>query len=83
MPETPSIPAANSTVSVPQMLQRSPSKLAGAFGRIDTGRKRSDSGSDITKTTEEKQFLLGKFLSSVDELVADLRDSTVFAGAIC
>ncbi|CAG8953045.1 hypothetical protein HYFRA_00003239 [Hymenoscyphus fraxineus] len=83
MPETPSIPTANSTVSVPQMLQRSPSKLAGAFNRVDTNRKRSDSGSDITKTTEEKQFLLGRFLNSVDELVADLRESTPFGGAVC
>ncbi|KAH6682924.1 cell division protein Cdc14 [Halenospora varia] len=84
MPETPSIPSANSTVSVPAMLQRSPSKLAGAFNKADTGaRKRSDSEGDDTKTTEEKQVLLGRFLSSVDDLVADLRESTPFGGALC
>lgn len=84
MPETPSIPCANSTVSVPAMLQRSPSKLAGAFNRTETGvgRKRADSEDDITKTTEEKQALLGRFLSSVDDLVADLRESTPFGGAL-
>ncbi|RDL39167.1 putative cell division control protein [Venustampulla echinocandica] len=84
MPETPSIPCANSTVSVPAMLQRSPSKLAGAFNRTDTGagRKRSDSETEVTRTTEEKQALLGRFLSSVDDLVADLRESTPFGGAL-
>ncbi|KAF4628193.1 hypothetical protein G7Y89_g9957 [Cudoniella acicularis] len=84
MPETPSIPSANSTVSVPAMLQRSPSKLAGAFNKADTGaRNRSESESEVTKTTEEKQVLLGRFLSSVDDLVADLRESTPFGGALC
>jgi hypothetical protein len=84
MPETPSIPSANSTVSVPAMLQRSPSKLAGAFNKGDTGaRKRAESEDDVTKTTEEKQVLLGKFLSSVDDLVADLRESTPFGGVLC
>ncbi|KAK0108947.1 hypothetical protein ONS96_002784 [Cadophora gregata f. sp. sojae] len=81
MPETPSIPSANSTVSVPAMLQRSPSKLAGAFNSRES-RKRADSESGITRTTEEKQALLGNYLSSVDDLVADLRESTPFGGAL-
>ena len=84
MPETPSIPSASATVSVPAIIQRSPSKLAGAFNRGEGGgRKRSDSESDATKTTEEKQYLLGRHLSSVDDLVADLRESTPFGGAVC
>ncbi|KAG9233511.1 cell division protein Cdc14 [Amylocarpus encephaloides] len=82
MPETPSIPSANGTVSVPAMLQRSPSKLAGAFRSDSAARKRSDSQIDI-RTTEEKQVLLGRHLSSVDDLVADLKESTVFEGALC
>jgi hypothetical protein len=84
MPETPSIPSANGTASVPAMLQRSPSKLVSAFGRGDaeTGRKRADSESEITRTTEEKQGLLGRYLNSVDDLVADLRESTPFGGAL-
>lgn len=64
------------------MLQRSPSKLAGAFSRTEGGRKRADSESEITRTTEEKQGLLGRYLSSVDDLVADLRESTPFGGAL-
>jgi len=86
MPETPSIPSASATVSVPAMLQRSPSKLAGAFNRrTDTrgGRKRADSEDDITRTTEEKQELLGRHLNSVDDLVADLRESSPFGGVVC
>lgn len=83
MPETPSIPSANGTASVPAMLQRSPSKLAGAFNRGESGgRKRADSESEITRTTEEKQGLLGRYLSSVDDLVEDLRESTPFGGAL-
>lgn len=81
MPETPSIPFANGTVSVPELLQRSPSKLAGAFNGRES-RKRADSASDITRTTEEKQGLLGNYLSSVDDLVEDLRESTPFGGVL-
>jgi len=84
MPETPSIPSANATESVPAIIQRSPSKLAGAFTHTDTcaGRKRADSESETTRTTEEKQALLGRHLHSVDDLVADLRESTPFGGVV-
>ena len=84
MPETPSIPSSNATVSVPAMLQRSPSKLVGAFNRTESGaRRRADSESESTRTTEEKQALLGRYLHSVDELVADLQDTTPFGGVVC
>ena len=83
MPETPTLPSASATNSVPAMLQRSPSKLAGAFNRAETGaRKRADSESEVTKTTEEKQSLLGRYLNSVDDLVADLRETTPFGGVV-
>lgn len=85
MPETPSIPSASATVSVPAIIQRSPSKLAGAFNRTDAGagRKRADSEDESTLSTEEKQQLLGRYLSSVDDLVADLRETTPFGGVVC
>jgi len=83
MPETPSIPAANSTVSVPALLQRSPSKLGGAFrSQTETGRKRSDSEGDNTRSQEEKQGILARYLSNVDDLVADLRESAPFGGVL-
>jgi hypothetical protein len=81
MPETPSIPSANATVSVPAMLQRSPSKLAGAFSQADTAaRKRADSESLYTLTTDEKQVLLSKHLSNVEDLVVDLRGAQAAFG---
>ena len=61
MPETP-IKTGGGNESV---LQRTPSKRLG-----------SGSGpSEDTKTTEEKQALLGRYLSNVEDLVDDLRDS--------
>jgi len=89
MPETPSLPSAaasNGSVPAMAMLQRSPSKLAGAFmGRTEdrNGRKRADSESDMTRTTEQKQEFLGRYLSSVQDLVADLRENTPFGGVLC
>lgn len=75
MPETPSLPS----ISAANMLQRSPSKLAGAFGRPSSnGRKRADSESEMTRTTGQKEQLLGRFLSNVQDLVEDLRESTPF-----
>ena len=83
MPETPSIPRADQRDSVPAMLQRSPSKLAGAFSAADTRRKRSsDDGADYTLSTEEKQELLSRHLSSVEDLVKDLRNCAPFGGIV-
>jgi hypothetical protein len=65
------------------MLQRSPSKLVGAFNRTSAGgRRRADSESLDTRTLEEKQALLGRYLSNVDDLVADLRESAPFGGVV-
>jgi len=47
------------------------------------GRKRTDSDNGDTKTTREKQGLLGRYLSSVDDLVVDLRESAPFGGVVC
>ncbi|PKS07636.1 hypothetical protein jhhlp_006242 [Lomentospora prolificans] len=80
MPEVPSIPKAGARASVPAMLQRSPSKLAGAFGGAN-GTKQSPEF-EYTLTTEEKQEMLGQHLSSVEDLVKDLRTCTPFGGAI-
>ncbi|KFA66341.1 hypothetical protein S40285_01243 [Stachybotrys chlorohalonatus IBT 40285] len=83
MPETPSIPRADQRDSVPAMLQRSPSKLVGAFA-ADGKRRRADSGSNgVTLTTDEKQELLSRHLSSVEELVKDLRTCAPFGGVVC
>jgi len=35
-----------------------------------------------TKTTEEKQGLLGRYLSNVEDLVEDLRESAPFGASV-
>ena len=52
-------------------LQRSPSKRVGSGG-----------GQAGTKTTEEKQGLLGRYLNNVEDLVEDLREGVAFGGAV-
>ncbi|GKT52597.1 cell division control protein 14 [Colletotrichum spaethianum] len=91
MPEVPSIPRADVRASIPAIHQRSPSKLAGAFGSAastptaDANHTRSRAGSESadTLTTEEKQELLGRHLSNVEDLVRDLRTCTPFGGVVC
>jgi hypothetical protein len=78
LPESPSIPSAGARDSVPAMLQRSPSKLAGAFGREIKGR--GEPAAEVTRSPIEKQALVSRHLSSVEDLVEDLRDSAPFGG---
>lgn len=72
MPETPYSGAGSRQSS--GGLQRSPSK------RIGAASDRSNSGSgeaakEPTRTTMEKQRLLGRYLPNVEDLVEDLRES--------
>ncbi|KAF9882330.1 cell division control protein 14 [Colletotrichum karsti] len=91
MPEVPSNPRPDSRASAPTLHQRSPSKLTGAFGAGNStasdsqyyARSRAGSESGDTLTTEEKQELLGRHLSSVEDLVKDLRTCTPFGGVVC
>ncbi|GKT60686.1 cell division control protein 14 [Colletotrichum tofieldiae] len=91
MPEVPSPPRTDVRASVPAIHQRSPSKLAGALGSAastptaDASHTRSRAGSESadTLTTEEKQELLGRHLSNVEDLVRDLRTCTPFGGVVC
>lgn len=82
MPESPSLPHATQHDSVPAMLQRSPSKLAGAFG-ADAKRRGSSTDDRGTLTTADKQKLLSRHLSSVEDLVRDLRTCAPFGGVVC
>ena len=87
MPEAP-LPAMTS-VSAPAtataLPKRSPSEVGGGGAQ---GRSLNGAGADGlpcaqgTKTMEEKQGLLGKYLSNVDDLVDDLRDNAPFGGAV-
>ncbi|KAH0537313.1 hypothetical protein FGG08_005867 [Glutinoglossum americanum] len=75
MPETPGLSSAGHPVIA---LQRSPSKLAGAFGRGNSSNSWDGDRRSKTKTTEEKQALLGRYLNNVEDLVEDLRESAPF-----
>ncbi|KAL5120045.1 hypothetical protein ACEQ8H_002143 [Pleosporales sp. CAS-2024a] len=75
MPET---PAAS--------LQRSPSKLAAAFDRRTSSANGDNGGGTSNKSIrsqEDKQHLLGKYLSNVDALVEDLQESAPFTSVAC
>lgn len=74
MPETP-VAAGASGGGSPGALPRSPSKRLGSGGG-GAGRE------GMTKTTEEKQGLLGRHLSNVEDLVEDLRESAPFGTSL-
>ncbi|EER27203.1 conserved hypothetical protein [Coccidioides posadasii C735 delta SOWgp] len=79
MPEAPSSPSAGSNAGI-----LAPPKGGGKFSRStngagDTGR---DGAAQDTKTTEEKQALLGKYLSNVEDLVEDLKETAPFGGTV-
>jgi len=87
MPEAP--PSTSSSAPNTAVLQRSPSKIDALAGHARTHSGDSDR-MDVdevdrsvkkTKTTEEKQKLLGKHLGNVAELVRDLRENAIFAAA--
>ena len=83
MPEAP-LPALTS-VSAPTtaVLQRSPSEVGGGQSRSVNGAGADGSSyGQGTKTMEEKQGLLGRYLGNVEDLVDDLRDSAPFGGAV-
>lgn len=83
MPETPSIPSSKSKMLALDLLKRSPSKLVSAFDRCDaSGPKKKGDDMELTRSTEEKQALLRRHLNSVDDLVADLRESAPFGGVL-
>lgn len=81
MPET---PASASNMGVLGH-QRNAGKLGSQLFRSTSGP--GESGNDVagrdTKTTEQKQALLGKYLSNVEDLVEDLRETAPFGGTVC
>lgn len=89
MPETPSTPAAASAPNTAAALQRcSPSKPLGAFERRSTAGGAEGGGGGVeegegTRSTEEKQRMLGRYLSNVEDLVQDLRENAPFAEMVC
>lgn len=67
-------------------VQRSPSKLANAFDQRSSTASSND-GRDAskkhTRSQDEKQYMLGKYLNNVDALVDDLQESAPFTSVAC
>ena len=83
MPETAVTQAPQRGIAPAAALQRSPSKrnafLRGppsAPGGVDSAGERD------TRTTDEKQALLGRYLNNVEDLVEDLKETAPFGATV-
>ncbi|KAL8934763.1 MAG: hypothetical protein Q9211_005060 [Gyalolechia sp. 1 TL-2023] len=72
MPETPQ--AGPNRMGEKEGLQRSPSKAS----RLGSGVRTKNEGEEGTRTTDEKQRLLGRYLNNVQDLVDDLKETAPF-----
>jgi hypothetical protein len=85
MPEAPAPTA--STPNTVEGLQRSPSKLSSAFERRNSTVSSDSGGGAVarqdTRTQEDKQRMLAKYLNNVDALVQDLQETAPFTGVAC
>lgn len=79
MPET-----ATQAPASPPGLQRSPSKLSNApFSRsAHAAANAASKMSRDTRTTDEKQALLGRYLNNVEDLVEDLKETAPFGATV-
>lgn len=84
MPEMPTIPAVASSAPNTAVLglHRSPSKLSGAFAKSYSSANDTSQSKRDTRTTEEKQKLLGRYLSNVEDLVEDLKETAPFGSTV-
>ncbi|CAI7573782.1 unnamed protein product [Penicillium glandicola] len=81
MPET----MTPTPMSPPPGLQRSPSKLSSAqFSRSahSAAASAASKTSRDTRTTDEKQALLGRYLNNVEDLVEDLKETAPFGATV-
>jgi hypothetical protein len=84
MPEAPA-PIA-SAPNTAMGLQRSPSKLAGAFERRSStisGEEGGGTNKSNIKSQQDKQHMLGRYLNNVDALVQDLQETAPFTSVAC
>lgn len=75
MPETPF--AARNKENERGGLQRSPSKAS----KVGSGGRAKGEGEEGTRTTDEKQRLLGRYLNNVEDLVEDLKETAPFGAS--
>ncbi|KAJ5291690.1 hypothetical protein N7478_000941 [Penicillium angulare] len=82
MPETPILSPGSGASASPPPLQRSPSKLS---SRPMSQSSHASNGSKMirdTRTTDEKQALLGRYLNNVEDLVEDLKETAPFGATV-
>ncbi|KAJ5247546.1 hypothetical protein N7468_002529 [Penicillium chermesinum] len=76
MPETP-------ILATPPGLQRSPSKLSRPISQSShTSNGSAGKTNRDTRTTDEKQALLGRYLNNVEDLVEDLKETAPFGATV-
>ncbi|KAK1146483.1 hypothetical protein N8T08_002912 [Aspergillus melleus] len=87
MPETPLIlngAAVNAPNTAMGGHQRSPSKLAAPVSRsVHAPAQTHAKAPRDTRTTDEKQSLLGRYLNNVADLVEDLKETAPFGATVC
>jgi len=76
MPETSTNLPAGANASSPGMQRRGPHL------RSPKGSRHSANGSRATRTTDEKQALLGRYLNNVADLVEDLKETAPFGATV-
>ncbi|PWY81205.1 cell division control protein 14 [Aspergillus eucalypticola CBS 122712] len=87
MPETPMIPTSAASAPNTAVLghQRSPSKLSVSPVSRSVNVPGAHSGGKAhrdTRTTDEKQALLGRYLNNVEDLVEDLKETAPFGATV-
>ncbi|KAJ5915697.1 hypothetical protein N7466_011630 [Penicillium verhagenii] len=84
MPETPILSPAMGGRSSPPGLQRSPSKISSRPMSQSSPTSPGRAGKMIrdTRTTDEKQAMLGRYLNNVEDLVEDLKETAPFGATV-
>ncbi|KAJ5658564.1 uncharacterized protein N7484_002213 [Penicillium longicatenatum] len=81
MPETP-ILGRGASLSPPPGLQRSPSKISNRPMSQSSHTSAGGAKMRDTRTTDEKQALLGRYLNNVEDLVEDLKETAPFGATV-
>jgi hypothetical protein len=81
MPETP-ILGRGASLSPPPGLQRSPSKISNRPMSQSSHTSAGGAKMRDTRTTDEKQAMLGRYLNNVEDLVEDLKETAPFGATV-
>lgn len=83
MPEVPPTTSASIKSRGLDLQKHNPCDSDDFLGNVEVDeRENIRNQTEVTRSTQEKQALLGQYLHSVEDLVADLRESAPFGGAL-